>query len=491
MLFWFIAGILTLGAVLAIIWPILKEKTQSEDPASFNLQVYADQLDELERDLQQGRIAKQDKESARLEIQRRILSTNSNIKENNNQNHKNPSQFSRMILAVLLAFLIPSFALGTYISMGKPGLPGQPFNNRVSQTPKPTAIATNEGQHGEINDMINNLRAKLDKNPNDIKSWELLGKTYLMQKKYSEAASTLERALQITPNNIGMRAAFGEALTLAANGRVTQKSESEFKAVERHTPEDPRAQYYLGLAQYQRNNLTEALRRWIALEIDTPADAPWRKMLERRIQKAETESGIDISALRLGEVTKRPIQNKTVPQNKGRSTPVSKPIPGPSQRQIAAAQNMTAEDRQSMIQSMVQRLADKLKDDPNDVDGWLRLARSYSVLKQSKKAVNAYSQAAKIAPNRIDIQLNFARALFPAGTPETYIPSRLKPVIENILKLEPNHPEAIFYRGMIAKAEGNYLLADDLWTRLLETMGPNAPARKSIETQINLLKTRK
>ena len=152
---------------------------------------------------------------------------------------------------------------------------------------------------------------------------------------------------------------------------------------------------------------------------------------------------------------------------------------------------MTAKDRQSMIQSMVQRLADKLKDDPNDVDGWLRLARSYSVLKQSKKAVNAYSQAAKIAPNRIDIQLNFARALFPAGTPETEIPSRLKPVIENILKLEPNHPEAIFYRGMIAKAEGNYLLADELWTRLLETMGPNAPARKSIETQINSLKTRK
>ena len=491
MLFWFIAGILTLGAVLAIIWPILKEKTQSEDPASFNLQVYADQLDELERDLLQGRIAKQDKESARLEIQRRILSTNSNTKENNNQNHKNPSQFSRMILAVLLAFLIPSFALGTYIAIGKPGLPGQPFNNRVSQTSKPTATATNEGQHGEINDMITNLRAKLDKNPNDIKSWELLGKTYLMQKKYSEAASTLERALQITPNNIGMRAAFGEALTLAADGRVTQKSESEFKAVEKHTPDDPRARYYLGLAEYQRNNLTAALRRWIALEIDTPGDAPWRTMLQSRIQKAEKESGIDVSALKLGEITKRPPHKRTITPNQGQSTQVSKPIPGPSQSQIAAAQNMTAKDRQSMIRSMVQRLADKLKDNPNDVDGWLRLARSYSVLKQSESAINAYSQAAKIAPNRIDIQLNFARALFPAGTPETEIPSRLKPVIENILNLDPNHPEAIFYRGMIAKAEGNYSLAHELWTRLLQVMGPNAPARKSIEKQINSLKVQK
>jgi cytochrome c-type biogenesis protein CcmH len=375
--------------------------------------------------------------------------------------------------------------------MGKPGLPGQPFNNRVSQTPKPTAIATNEGQHGEINDMITNLRAKLDKNPNDIKSWELLGKTYLMQKKYSEAASTLERALQITPSNIGMRAAFGEALTLAADGRVTQKSESEFKAVEKHTPDDPRARYYLGLAEYQRNNLTAALRRWIALEIDTPADAPWRTMLQSRIQKAEKESGIDISALKLGEITKRPPHKGTITPNQGQSTQVSKPIPGPSQSQIAAAQNMTAKDRQSMIRSMVQRLADKLKDNPDDVDGWLRLARSYSVLKQSESAINAYSQAAKNAPNRIDIQLNFARALFPAGTPETEIPSRLKPVIENILKLDPNHPEATFYRGMIAKAEGDYSLAHELWTRLLQVMGPNAPARKSIEKQINSLKMQK
>ena len=491
MLFWFIAGILTLGAVLAIIWPILKEKAWSEDPASFNLQVYADQLNELERDHLQGRIGEQDKESARLEIQRRILSTNTDIKEKINQTDKMPSQFSRMILAVLLAFLIPSFALGTYISMGKPGLPGQPFNDRVAQTSKQTATVAAAGQHGEINDMITNLRDKLDKNPNDIKSWELLGKTYLMQKKYSEAASTLERALQITPNNIGMRAAFGEALTLAADGRVTQKSESEFKAVEKHTPDDPRARYYLGLAEYQRNNLTAALRRWIALEIDTPADAPWRTMLQSRIQKAEKESGIDISALKLGEITKRPPQKGTIAPNQGQSTQVSKPIPGPSQSQIAAAQNMTAKDRQSMIRSMVQRLADKLKDNPNDVDGWLRLARSYSVLKQSESAINAYSQAAKIAPNRIDIQLNFARALFPAGTPETEIPSRLKPVIENILKLDPNHPEATFYRGMIAKAEGDYSLAHELWTRLLQVMGPNAPARKSIEKQINSLKMQK
>ena len=98
MLFWFIAGILTLGVVLSIIWPILKEKTLSEDPASFNLQVYADQLDELERDLMQGRIGKNDKESARLEIQRRILSTSIDIKDKDKQTHKAPSQISDHIV---------------------------------------------------------------------------------------------------------------------------------------------------------------------------------------------------------------------------------------------------------------------------------------------------------------------------------------------------------------------------------------------------------
>ena len=62
MLFWVIAGIFTLGAVLSIIWPILKERTGNEDRSSFNLQVYSDQLAELERDYQQGRIGNQDKD---------------------------------------------------------------------------------------------------------------------------------------------------------------------------------------------------------------------------------------------------------------------------------------------------------------------------------------------------------------------------------------------------------------------------------------------
>ncbi|MAZ98429.1 MAG: c-type cytochrome biogenesis protein CcmI [Rhodospirillaceae bacterium] len=488
MLFWVIAGIFTLGAVLSIIWPILKERTGNEDRSSFNLQVYSDQLAELERDYQQGRIGNQDKDSARLEIQRRILTSAKEIDEKGTKDGESNGSFTRMLMAVLLAFLIPSFALGTYISVGKPNLPSQPFKSRVPQANSQTASQNTKDQHAGINDMISSLRAKLESDPKDIKSWELLGKTYLMQKQYSEAAETLQRALQLTPDNLSMRAAFGEALTLAANGVVTEKSESEFKLVELGIPGDPRAQFYLGLAEYQRSNLTNALKRWIALEVDTPADAPWRTMLEKRIQKAQKESNIDVSALKLGEMTKRSIRKNDESPAERVNSQAKKNLPGPSKNQVDAAQSMTAEDRQTMIRSMVQRLANRLSETPDDIEGWLRLGRSYTVLKQPKDAISAYGRAANIAPGRVDVQIQYARSLFPDGTPESQIPSSFKPVIENILQLQPNHPEAMYYRGILANLEGNEQLAKELWSRLLEIMGPNAPARKSIEKRLNSLK---
>jgi cytochrome c-type biogenesis protein CcmH len=490
MIFWAIAGILTLATVLAIIWPILKSKTSDEDRPLFNLHVYSDQLAELEKDHQQGRIGNQDKDSARLEIQRRMLASTKEIEEQDSKKIlQRPNPFNHMLIAVLLAFLIPSLALGTYIAVGKPNLPSLPFNKRVSKTAaKLNASPQTAHQQEGIGNMINSLQEKVKGNPKDIKSWELLGKTYLMKKQYSKAAQTLQRALELTPDNLSMRAAFAESLTLAADGLVTKESEIEFKLVEKGIPGDPRAQFYLGLADYQRNNREAALKRWVSLEVDTPKNAPWRLMLEARIKKATKETGIDISALKLAEITKRPIQTiKTKPDSK-KPNNSAKIIPGPSQSQIAAAKNMATSDRQAMIKGMVTRLADRLAETPDDLDGWLRLARSYTVLNQPKEALKAFGRAAALAPERIDVQMSYGRALFPQGTPETEMPIAFKLLIKNILVLEPNNPEIMFYGGIVANLDGNYALARNLWSRLLEKMGKDAPARKSIEQRLKSLK---
>ena len=68
-------------------------------------------------------------------------------------------------------------------------------------------------------------------------------------------------------------------------------------------------------------------------------------------------------------------------------------MPGPTQEQVDAAQNMSAEDRQAMIRTMVDRLAEKLKASPDDLDGWQRLIRARLVLGDAAAAAATLKDA--------------------------------------------------------------------------------------------------
>ncbi|MDA0665087.1 MAG: c-type cytochrome biogenesis protein CcmI, partial [Proteobacteria bacterium] len=85
--------------------------------------------------------------------------------------------------------------------------------------------------------------------------------------------------------------------------------------------------------------------------------------------------------------------------------------PGPSAEQMADAQNMSPEDRQAMIEGMVAQLAEKLKENPGDIAGWTRLARSYAVLGQPEKARDALAGAVQAVPDNIDLLILYGRAI--------------------------------------------------------------------------------
>ena len=141
-----------------------------------------------------------------------------------------------------------------------------------------------------------------------------------------------------------------------------------------------------------------------------------------------------------------------------------------------------------MINNMVEGLAAKLKDNPNDLNGWLRLSRSYKVLGKLEKSKQALKRAANLAPTRIDLQLELARALLPKGSPNVNATAEFKVVVERIRRQAPEHPEALYFGGLLAKAEGDNSSARKLWVKLLEKMGPNAPARSIIKNQLKELK---
>lgn len=501
MIFWVFAGVLTFGIVLLLLWPVLSAGSENDDGDETGgeaLAVYRDQLQELERDLDAGRLGADDFEAAKLEVERRMLAA---AAEQETAERESPQTVRKRRLAasVLVIFAVPAGALLTYASVGSPGMRDLPLAVRSdgagtrSLAENAGPPVTDRGRGGAsqqvrpgVSEMVTGLETKLANNPDDADGWALLARSYMVTERYRDAADAYGKALALVPDNLQLLAARGEAHVLAADGMVSPSAVEDFRTVNLGQPLEPRARYYLGLARSQAADAAGALKWWIALEADTPPGAPWEALVSQRIDEIGTETGIDVASLRDAERKSRPENPRQIatPQP---NAPTSGSAPGPSAEDVAAAQEMSAEDRSAMIQSMVDGLASRLEEEPDDLDGWLRLARAYSVLGKVEEAKRAHANAARLAPEDLDIQLSYARALFPPGTPESGMTEEFVSLVGHIRVLAPNNPDSLFYGGLVALRKGDAATAKVLWSELLALLGPDAPARGILEARIKAL----
>jgi cytochrome c-type biogenesis protein CcmH len=145
---------------------------------------------------------------------------------------------------------------------------------------------------------------------------------------------------------------------------------------------------------------------------------------------------------------------------------------GPTQQQMQAAQDMTPEQRQAMVRSMVERLRGRLEENPDNLQGWLQLGRSYDVLGQSEKAVEAYSQAAELAPEDPEVLGRYARAVRQDAGQQT---QRSVELSRRVLELDPTNPEALWFTAMAELRQGNKNEARRLFDKALAQLPADTP----------------
>lgn len=148
---------------------------------------------------------------------------------------------------------------------------------------------------------------------------------------------------------------------------------------------------------------------------------------------------------------------------------------------------MAPDDRLAMIQGMVDGLAARLADNPDDLTGWRRLGRSYLVLNRRSDAVDAYRHAAELAPDDVEVLLDYAHALFPAGTSERDMPPAFLEVIDTVRRLEPGNAEGLFFGGMIAVRRGDTAQARALWSQLVEMLPGDSPVKAAVQRRLDAL----
>jgi cytochrome c-type biogenesis protein CcmH len=321
---------------------------------------------------------------------------------------------SRAALALLL--VVPFAAIAAMIATnGKEFLPSL---NSATGTARETQLAEarQEAPH-DLDQAVKDLVAKLQKSPNDQEGWRLLARSYAELGEPDKAADAAHHAAELgaKPGDAEAESERGEDLVTAAKGVVGPDAREAFRAALATDPSDPRARFFLGLAEAQDGNSDKALDQWLALERDSPPDAPWLDGLRANITRLAQQMGLSAAQLaeRRGAPMPAPAATAAAPETAPQAPPAiaaAGGIPGPSAADVAAAQNMSPQDRMQMIQGMVAKLAAEMEQQPKNVDGWLRLGRAYDVLGEKEKSLDAYRRAAAADPTRADAREALARA---------------------------------------------------------------------------------
>ncbi|HEX6958857.1 MAG TPA: c-type cytochrome biogenesis protein CcmI [Ferrovibrio sp.] len=461
---WLGFALLAAVALGFLLWPLLRQQHDANDRRTHDLAVYRTQLKEVEQDLARGALQPAEAEAARLEIQRRLL--RADAADTADSSAQGPGSSVRAASLVAL-ILVPLVAGGLYLALGRPE--AVDFNAKFAR-----AQAEQEArQRQQIEKMVAQLQTKLKADPSHPEGWLLLGRSLLGLERPADAAKAFGHAVDLQPDNADALALRGEALTLAADGSVTQEAQKDFRAALEHDPRHPGARYYLGLLRLQEGDTRGAYDDWYALAADAPADAGWLELVHDRLRELAPRLNIPLAQ---AVPQPKPAQNAAGQAPEG---------PGPSREQMEAARQMSPDERSAMIRGMVDRLAERLKQNPDDADGWQRLARAREVLGDTDGARDALRQVVRLRPDQAEAHLALAFDLAGATVKSRDpLPEEAVAEFRKVLDIQPEHAQALWFVGRAAYEAGDKAAAATHWKKLLALLPPGSPEAKALSERI-------
>lgn len=386
MAFWL--TIIALAGIIAItlLVTMLRGRAGAVSPAAYDLQVYRDQLKEVEKDLARGIISEDDAGRTRVEISRKILESDKALKQGHDATRA-PKAVTWAAGAVAVALVLGG-SLALYDRMGAPGYTDLPIEQRKqaaeqarktrpnqaaaeAQAPGATGLPAPDPKHVEL---VKKLREVVAQRPNDIQGLTLLARNEAALGNYKAAYEAQSKLIDLKQGDASADdyANLADMMVLAANGYVSPEAEAAVdKALNLDRTNGP-ARFYLGLLYAQTGRPDIAFNAWRGLLEDSKPDDPWVPPIRGGIEELAARAGVDYRL------------------------PPAAGAPGPSAADMQAAGQMSPEERQQMIRGMVGKLADRLDSEGGSAAEWARLIGSYGVLGEADKAQAALDKASEI-----------------------------------------------------------------------------------------------
>lgn len=375
--FW-AAAVVLVAVVLAILVAAVRRGGTRGLRDAADIVIYKDQLAEIDRDLTRGTITAEEAARLRAEVGHRLLEADRSGGGSGGPAARGdvaPGGMPWVALGLTAATLAAGSVL-VYDRLGAPGYPDLPLEARLADLD--AAIATRPSQAEELEMLgitadpaIAELRAELATETDP----DMLRQAFAARFSASEVSAavvTAERMLEVLGPEATAADHANHALVLVAEaqGYVSPEAEAALREALTLDLTNEVARYLVGEMFLQGGRFDQAFRFWRPLVEGGDPSAPWVISIRERIGMVADLAGIPYE----------------VPRAAGSAA-------GPDAGDIAAAAEMTAEDRQAMIEGMVAQLSDRLATDGGSVEDWERLIRSLAVLERLDEAQRIYDEA--------------------------------------------------------------------------------------------------
>ena len=402
MLFWIVTVILA-GLVALLLVLTLFRRGEIAGSAASDLQVYRDQLKEVERDLERGVIGQAEAEQIRLEVSRRLLEAD-RAAQIEAEDGAAPRGATLAMGAAVVGVLVGGGAW-LYSLVGAPGYPDLPLQTRIEmaeemrQTRPDQAAA--EAQippsppveaDAEFMELIEQLRTVVADRPDDVQGHAFLARFEAQLGNFTAAHRAQARIIEIkgAEAEAGDYARLADLLVLAAGGYVSPEAEAAVNRTLALDPGNGTARYYAGLLAVQTGRPDVGFRIFRALLEGSTPDDPWVPPIRAQIEDLAQLAGVNY-----------------VP-------PSATELRGPTAEDIEAAQEMSPAAQMEMIEGMVSGLSERLATEGGPPQDWARLIRALGVMGRQDQARAVWEEAQRAFPDEA-VQVPILRAARDAG----------------------------------------------------------------------------
>ncbi len=364
MIFWILVAALVSLVTFWVTRPLMRAAPPATPASAADIAVYKDQLAEIDADVARGQLSPVEADAARAEVARRLI----RLPDGDAPVRDKPAQTGhRAFVAATLA--VPFLSLALYLAYGNPGLRDAPLAERLAAAPEKATPS----------DLIAKVEARLREVPGDGRGWDVIAPVYASQGRFDDAIEAYSNAIRIlgeTPRRL-------EGLAVAdirgANGVVSKRARAALERAKVLAPDRLEPQLWLTLAKEQDGDLTGAIADYKALLAKAEQDVPWREPVTARLAQLEAQAA-----------GKSDAGGTSPPPASGAGSP-----PGNAQGNAQGSIASLPAEQRAMIDQMVAGLADRLKTNGDDLEGWLKLIRALKVLKRDAEATTALSDARK------------------------------------------------------------------------------------------------